>query len=427
MRIRQKKCTAGLIAAILFFILFERFLVQLGAPTAIFYVIDIVNLYLTIQILIDRSWRPLWVLVIAYAIMLFASVLVAFPNYSVWGGSIVTTLLEARIVLRFLIFFLACVTFLKMADVEKIFKVLIVFFYVNSVYIIYQYFTYFPEGSWTRGDHLNGFFGTDAGGNTFVNVLMLIVIAYLFNQWANGNIKFVQLLIPLILSVAVSGLIELKAYFVEIAFVYIWYLMRKRKTYRDVLLNILLIVVLIIVAYAALQYMFIEYPWFRETMTLRGMLSSLTDTEGYTGGRDLNRFTGIMTITQTIFGGELPETLFGIGLGNGSISDFGGSETLFSQMYAYNHYAWFANTYVFVQCGLLGVGIYIFIFLYLLLKRKFNGDCSLMVETVAILAIFLFFYGDTFIYDAGYFVYFALACGFIVSRDRGCGLKEQDA
>ena len=112
-RIREKKCAAGLISAILFFILFERFLVQLGVPGAVIYIIDVVNVYLTIQILSDRSWRPMWVLVVAYAILVFASVLTAFPNYFVWNGNIATTLLELRNILRFLIFFLACVTFFE--------------------------------------------------------------------------------------------------------------------------------------------------------------------------------------------------------------------------------------------------------------------------------------------------------------------------
>lgn len=422
-RIREKKCTAGLIAAILFFILFERFLVQLGVPSAVIYIIDVANVYLTIQILSDRSWRPMWVLVVAYAILVFTSVLMAFPNYSVWGGSAVTTLLELRNILRFLIFFLACVTFLKREDIEKIFKVLIVFFYVNSVYIIYQYFTFHPDDTWMRGDQLNGFFGTETGGNTFVNVLMLIVIAYLMNQWASGKIKIIWLILPLLISIGIAGLIELKAYFLEVAFVYIWYLLRKRKSYRQVWMNLILIAALIIVAYAALQYMFIEYPWFRETMSLQGLLSTVTDTEGYTGEQDLNRFTGIMTISKTIFHGDLADILFGIGLGNGSLSGFGGEATLFSQMYADNHYSWFSNTYVFVQCGLLGVGIYIYTFLYLFFKKKYNKECGLMTETVALLAIFLFFYGEALKTDAGYFVYFAVACGFIVSRDNNSELR----
>lgn len=423
-RIREKKCAAGLISAILFFILFERFLVQLGVPGAVIYIIDVVNVYLMIKILSDRSWRPMWVLVVAYAILVFASVLTAFPNYFVWNGNIVTTLLELRNILRFLIFFLACVTFLKREDIERIFKVLILFFYVNSIYIIYQYFTFHPENTWMRGDQLNGFFGTETGGNTFVNVLMLVVVAYLMNQWANGKIKTICFILPLLLSVGIAGLIELKAYFLEVAFVYIWYLLRKRKTYRQVWMNLILIVALIIVAYAALQYMFIEYPWFRETMSLQGLLSSVTDTGGYTGEQDLNRFTGIMTISKTIFHGDLAEVLFGIGLGNGSVSGFGGDGTLFSQMYADNHYSWFSNTYVFVQCGLLGVGIYIFTFLYLFFKKKYKKEYGLLVEIMALLAIFLFFYGEALKTDAGYFVYFALACGFMVSRDETDELRR---
>lgn len=416
-----------MIMLILFWGMFERFFViQLGAPGSIIYIIDAINIYLCMQLVYNMQINRFWVLLVAYAILIGSSVVVALANYTFWGGNFIYTAIEIRNIVRFLIFFLACVKFLDKKNILMIFRVLVLFFYVNSAYIIYQFFTFHPEGTWMRGDLLNGFFGTETGGNTFVNALMLVVIVYLLCMWAEGQMKFMGLLIPLIISIAVAGMIELKAYFVEVVILYIWYLIRKKKSYKEILLNVVLIATLVIVAYVALQYMYMEYPWFRETMSLKGMISSLTDSGGYTGEDDLNRLTGIFTISDKIFKGELAEILFGVGLGNAVTYSLGGAETHFSQLYAKNHYAWFSNTYVFVQCGALGVIINLFTFIYILIKKKANAQLRLVTEMMALMAVVLFFYGEALKTDAGYFVYFALACGFVSSKEKRCFLKSGD-
>lgn len=404
------------IGFIMCFVLLERFLVQLGAPGSIIYIIDIVNVYLLIRIIYQQKLNRLWVLLVCYVLLIFSSIIVALPHYAAWGGNPIFTLIEVRNIVRFFIFFVACAAFLKKEKVEQIFWILTAFYYINSVYIIYQYFTFHPANTWMRGDLLNGFFGTETGGNTFVNVLMLVVISFLFNIWAEGKIRFFEVIVPLLLSITIAGMIELKAYFVEVAVIYVWYLVRTKKNYKELSWNILMIFALVAAAYIALQYMYMEYPWFRDTMSLKGMINSITDSGGYTGEQDLNRLTGIVTISKDIFHGELAEIMFGIGIGNAATYSLGGVSTLFSELFASNHYAWFSGTYVFVQCGIFGIVVYLFMFCYLLFRKKCMKAFRLVTEVMAIMAIFLFFYGEALKTDAGYFVYFALASGFIIQK-----------
>ena len=43
-----------------------------------------------------------------------------------------------------------------------------------------------------------------------------------------------------------------------------------------------------------------------------------------------------------------------------------------------------------------------------------------ITEIIAVLAVFLFFYGEALKTDAGYFVYFALASGWIMVSKKKC-------
>ena len=158
--------------------------------------------------------------------------------------------------------------------------------------------------------------------------------------------------------------------------------------------------------------MYREYPWFRETMSLSGMIGQLTGS-GYTGNGDLNRFTGIFTIASEIFDGNPLKILFGIGAGNCSQSAVLGSSTLFYNQYFETHYNWFSATYLFIEGGAVVLLLYLTTFVYLFFKKKENKQYDLNSQIMCMLAVFLVFYGEALRTDAGYFVYFALAAEFI--------------
>lgn len=419
LRIRKKNWPQFAIFFIIVWNLAERFLMSLGAPSAIIYLIDVINLVLLIATIGKRSkWRRFSILILLYAILIASGSVFALLNYSTWGGNAIFTLIEIRNMVRFPIFFIACVTFIDSTNIEKIFNVLTMFFYVNFVMIIYQYITFHPAGIWTRGDYLNGFFGTSVGGNTFVNATMLCVVVYWLCRWTNRECKMWQFLLPLGISVTVAALIELKSYFVEVVILYFWYLVSQKKTAKEILKNIFIIISIIAVAYIALQFMFEEYPWFRETMSLSGMFKLATDSSGYTGKNDLNRLTAVFQIATDIFKGDFSKIVYGIGLGNGAVYSVGGVYTKFCQLYESTHYSWFSTAYVFVQCGLIGLIIYIGSFIYLFFKKK-NKKYTLLSQTMVLLAFVLMMYNETLKTDAGYFVYFVIACGFIAIDKKG--------
>lgn len=423
-RINKKKRESWVQFALWFIILWtlaERYIIQLGAPNSIIYLIDIVNLLLFVAMVRRNRWKNFSIFILLYFVLTICGIFAALPNYSIWGGNPVFTLIEIRNIIRFPIFFLACLTFLNQSNIERIFKILTIFFYANFVMIIYQYITFHPAGIWTRGDYLNGFFGTSTGGNTYVNVLMLCVVVYWLCRWRNKECKTWEFFLPLGMSITVAALIELKSYFVEVAILYLWYLISQKKTIKEVARNLFIIVSILIVAQFALQFMYKEYPWFRETMTLSGLLELARDSSGYTGTNDLNRLTAVFTIATNIFKGDFANIFAGIGLGNGAIYSLGGSYTKFCQMYEPTHYAWFSTAYVFIQCGIIGLATYICSFLYLFFKKK-NKRYALLSQTMVLLAFVLMMYNETLKTDAGYFVYFAISSGFVLcKKELGCG------
>lgn len=406
------------ITFILILTLFEKFIIQLGVPRSIIYINDMINLFLFIGVIRKRAWKRFVPMLLAYAGIVLFGIIIALVNYKQWGGTPLFTLIEIRNVVRFPIFFIACASFLNETFVEKIFKILTYYFYINSLYIVYLYFTYHPVGTWMRGDLLNGFFGTSTGGNTYVNVLMLCVISYWLSKWAAHKCSLWKFLIPLCVSVTIAGLIELRAFFIEVAFLYIWYFISQRKSIKVLFKNVVIILLVVAVGRIALQYMYDEYPWFRGAMSITGIIKLVTSSSGYTNNGDLNRFTGVTTVAKNIFKGDLGDILFGIGLGNAAVYSLGRQFTDFSQRYSNLNYSWFSCIYVFIQCGVFGLISYLYTFFYLFFRGGKNKKYSLIAQIMAMMAVVLAFYGEALKTDAGYFVYFAIACGFIKYVDK---------
>ena len=400
----------------LVFVLFERFFVQVcGFPGSIIYLLDVLNIMLFMYSWKRKTWGQYSGLVTAYMGIIGLSLITGTIYYKEWGGNLFSAIIEIRNTVRFLIFLISCITFLNEEKCRKIYKRLIGFFFINTVAILYQYVTFYPPGVWMRGDMLNGLFGTQTGGNTFVNVILIVVVTYMLTQWSKGQLSSKIFFAAVGLSLLIAGLIELKAFFVEFVALYGWYLIKKKKSKKEVLFNIVIIGLFVCVSGLALQIMFREYPWFRETMSISGMIKSLGG-DGYTGNGDLNRFTGVFTIASRFFEGDIAKILLGIGAGNCSASSVLGSTAKFYTQYMDSHYNWFSATYLFVQGGAIGLLLYLFTFIYLFFKKKQNKQFALNSQIICVLAVFLVFYGEALRTDAGYFIYFAIASGFVSSN-----------
>lgn len=119
-----------LITVQLVFVLFERFLIQTcGLPGAIIYVLDIMNLVLFLYAWNGKTWKKNSGIIVSYIAIVLLSLIVGVIYYPEWGGNLVSAIIEIRNLARFLIFFIASVTFLDERKCKKIYKIMIVFFF----------------------------------------------------------------------------------------------------------------------------------------------------------------------------------------------------------------------------------------------------------------------------------------------------------
>lgn len=397
----------------LIFVLFERFLIQLGISSSCIYLIDIGNIYLLVKLILNYTKiRKFNKYILLYLIFFVLVLCDSFINYGNYGYNFIFTFLEIRNLIRFPIFLLSVYSFMTIEDVDRLISLVNIHFITNSIFIIYEYLTYFPENANNmRGDLLNGFFGNMRGGNSFVNVELLFIVLVYFSRWHKGKCSTFVFISKLGLSLLISFLIELKVFVLEILLLYILYLIICKKTIREIRINYLIIILLVILFVMGYYIMIKEYPAYRDFYSIRGISENIFSSN-YSNNNDYNRITGILSVSKNIFECDLIKILFGIGLGNGSTSYFLGKTTFFAEQYYYTHYSWFQGLFLFVQCGATGLAFYIYLLIYLFNIKK-NSEYDILTYSMIIISVILVFYGDALKTDAGYLVYAALAIGFV--------------
>jgi hypothetical protein len=145
----------------------------------------------------------------------------------------------------------------------------------------------------------------------------------------------------------------------------------------------------------------------------------LITAQNYSGSEDLGRLTAIPTISQRILT-EIPEKLFGLGLGNCDTSAFAICNTPFFQRYSYLHYTWFTSACLFLELGFVGLSLNLLFFVlnfFNVRKMMHNGSASeelcQMSMIMSILCIILTFYNSCLRAEVGYIAYLTMALPYI--------------
>lgn len=296
------KTTVGyrIIWFLLLFIFFHRFLIQIGAPSAAKYLLDVLNIALFIVAIValkkgKKVNRTVCCVLLCSAGMLALGTIMAIVNIGTWKNTFTTYIFDCRQILRFPIFLFSCVVLLKPNDVGKLFDFFIRFHLVNIAYIIYQFFTLKVDAFWMRGDNLNGFFGTETGGNTFVNIMMVATTVIVINRYSTRVYGKSEAGIFIGLNLLIAVLLEIKIFFVEIAIIAVIYALPQLKhlTRKKLAIMIGVIAVCIPIILVLVQMLYLIYPWMRGTMSLSAMIKVTTSSGGYTGSGDINRLTCI--------------------------------------------------------------------------------------------------------------------------------------
>lgn len=430
--IDKKRPYVFIIEIILFLLLFQGFFIDLGCTTNIKYLLDILNIFLFLFALnknykCNDDKKNVKFIVVLYGAMIGLGLCSTIFNIFNYRFNIINIVLDLRNYIRFPMFFISCKLLLKEKDYLKIYNNLIWYQLINTVAIIYQYFTVTVFDYWMRGDYLNGFFGTRRGGNLFVNVLMVIVLIFCLNQFLTKKMdgkKFGFIVGTCLLD---ATLIELKFFYIEfvLCFLLMYFFHGKFKnlTCKKIKKGAIIIGAACVGLFVLIEILYKIYPWMQGTMSITQMISNAISSEGYTGNGDFNRLNAVSGVFRVCFKGNIFRGLFGIGIGNA----YSGGATLsaFAKKFSYTNYTWFQSSYVFSEVGLIGLLLYISTFILIFLKSK-NSKYSDIAKTMVLISLSLIIYDEVLKTEAAYLVYLTLSFYFMkkrVSSDGKCNIE----
>ena len=304
---------------------------------------------------------------------------------------------------RFYIAFFAFAAWLDQGDVEQIFRLMERLFWVNFAVTLIQFAMGYQQ------DLLGGIFGLERGRNAAYTVLFfLLVLTKSLLSMMEGREKMGRCLAKCAAALITAALAEMFGFFLMFGALVVLCVCLTRFSRKKCLL-LLLLAMAVVFSSSLLLEMFGEGSQLSWQIIRRRLFA-----QNYATREDLGRLTAIPTLSRTIVT-DLPDRLFGLGLGNCDTSTFRLCNSDFYQQYSYLHYTWFLSAFLFLETGCLGLGLYLAFFLLLPACIPKQSDMLpwRMGTIMAVMCILLTFYNSALRSEAGYLAWFGLALPFV--------------
>ena len=402
---------------VLFFTLvMEALIAELHFPGSIRYLNDLLifSLFLTMAVRPYRTARVVGIPILIATLVVF---FVFSASSIVNGVRIELYLWASRNTFRGLVFFFACVTYLRKDDLPFIFDKLYVLQIISLVLALYQRFVL-----GLTMDYVGGIFGHGNGAG--VNPFNALLFAYFLNQYLAGRTSVRKLVVVTLSSFIIAAVAEEKFTFVAFAVITLVSLLLTKVNTKVALA----IVVVAVAGYVGMRILRTMYP------AMFDILSSFDAIEGYLtstseGGYELPRVGSFSVIENLIFNNDPTKRLLGVGFGNGETSNFSFLVGPYYTLYGYLHYRWFTHQWTFFECGYLGFFAYLAFFIVvavsLFATRWKAGEEELSSLTccfaLSLCVIISIWYNATLKTDMCYISYFSLAIGFIAMKRKSEG------
>lgn len=409
-----KRTVSEWLVTFVFFLPFaQAFLSEfLRLPDEIKFLADVVLIMLLVKIFmisrdisIAKQFIPFLIIIGVF----FAYVTVTyFLNYKsifyyIWG---------TRNYFRFYVAFIAYVFFLKWNDIKKWLKLLDWIFVLNFFVVIAEFVLGY------RQDYLGGIFGVQKGCNGGLSVFLTVILAKAVLGFMRNEESTAKGLLFAFMGLLIAALSELKIFFIIfIAIVLLAMLMTKSSVKKTVFFS--LCVVMLIVFSSLLSLMYDEFAGF---LSLEKLWDALTD-PNYATQEDIGRFTAIPIISNK-FLTNLPDKLFGMGLGNADSSSLLVFNTQFYDIYGSLHYTNFLYSFLYLETGIIGLLLYLSFFVtsFVIALRLYiqkSADeyvCQLTMIFSIICMIFIVYNAALRTEMAAYLAFFVLALPLISSN-----------
>lgn len=327
------------------------------------------------------------------------------PFYYLWG---------VRNNFRGYVVFFAAIAFMRRDNIPDVLSFLDKMFWINLAVCLYQHFVLGLEG-----DLLGGLFGTEEGSNAYLNIFFVIVITKSFVYFLHKKESLVSVLIKCALIVLVCAFAELKFFFVEFIVVLICSIIFGKFSFRKATAIFLGFFGVMF----GIELMISIFPNVESIFTVDGMLR-YAGTAGYTSRGDVNRLTAITVVLDNWLKTPL-QYIFGLGLGNCDVAfgyDF--LTTPFFIKYGKMHYNWFSTSFMFLECGFIGL---IFLFAFFIVALWYSRKIESKLEdeykiynhissVIAVMSVIFLIYNSAMRSEAGYMAYIVLAFPFILQK-----------
>ena len=387
----------------------------MGIPSFVTYLVDILILFLGVYMLYSRkrSLKGLHAGYIKVSMVLLIGCIMVGVIFNMVAPQLV--LWAFRNSFRGIIFWIACIVFLRSKDIDRVFDVLFWIQIANTIISVFQYFVLHYNQ-----DFLGGIFGTQSGVNGSTNVLFVMLFSYYCAMYVNKKQPFWKLAVVGATTILITVLAELKIFFIEFALIVLLCLIFSKPSIKGVRL-VTIAIIAMVVGLIMLKKLFPLH--FSYIVSLERMIeyASLTS-----GGYSISRLDAFSQINDLFFKDNWFYLLFGQGFGSCEMSAFEFLTSPFFMKYGYVYnFRWFSHMMLFLETGYVGLFLFISLFvgMFIFATRAKVGASktmfaiSVFTQVFALLTIANIWYNQAIRTEAQYMTYFALAACFIYKRE----------
>lgn len=357
-----------------------------------------------------------------WVVRLFAILLVGSTAISIMNAMpAISILWGLRMVVRYLLLFMLVYKYFTITDVDKFKRILIRFFWINTLIVAYQFFIEKKVGDFIGGIFLNN-------GELFVFNLYCTLL--LSKEYFIGYLSKSRFIFLLVVEMFVAMVAEIKVmYFTIPLAIYAVYIFTKKFSIKHIVVLVCAVFFLVPCMKMAMSLMYGE-EYVNKTFDMEFIQEETSHAYNLSeeaADFSFNRSTCVEMASTLILKDRI-HLLFGYGVGSGNTSEKFGTwiSASYSKITSYN---WFTSSWLLIEYGWVGYIIWILIFLLLayrllLIYHKSQDPIVKYWSSLGFISVMFTFiiawYNNVPYYNA-YFIYLFWAVCFVGIRER---LKE---
>lgn len=287
------------------------------------------------------------------SILLIFSTIIAFINLM----PLISILWGIRMVIRYFLLFILINKYFNINDVIKVKKILVRFFWINTVIIIFQYFIEHKFADFIGGTFLNN-------GEVFV---FYLISAFIFSKdYFEKRIRLNKFLLFISIEMFVAMAAEIKImYFTIPLAIYGTYVLTTKFSFKHIMVLAIAFFCLIPIMKVTMSLMYGD-EYINKVFSIEDIQEETTHSYNLSSEAadySFNRGTCIEKATTFILKDPI-HILTGFGIGSGNTSDIFGTHInqKYSKITSYN---WFTPSWLLVEYGWIGFILWILALLFL--------------------------------------------------------------